>query len=309
MSLCSVQNIGLGNLAEVATLNRLADEYGLDSISLGNVLGFAMEASEKGLIALKIDWGDLDATKTLIKDIAYRRGIGDLLAEGVRSAAEKIGGGSADWAMHVKGLEVTAYDCHLAPEMALAYATSSIGAHHKDAWVITDEIRMGRDNYDLAKVNHLIQTQRVRGGLFESLGVCRFPFNSLGFGLEWYQKYLKAATGEDFSLERLNLISDRILNLVRAFWVREYGGKWSRDLDVPPLRWFKEPLTQGKLKGAKLDPARYNTMLDSYYLKRGWDSNGVPTKETLERLSLTDVARQLEMDLEVNMTLQNTPFP
>jgi aldehyde:ferredoxin oxidoreductase len=302
-------NIGLGNLAEVATLNRMADEFGFDSISLGNVLGFAMEASEKGLIPLKIDWGNLDATKALIEDIAYRRGIGALLAEGVRSAAAKIGGGSADWAMHVKSLEVTAYDCHLAPEMALAYATSAIGAHHKDAWVITAEIKMGRDNYDPAKVDHLIQTQLIRGGLFEALGVCRFPYNSLGFGLEWYQKYLKAATREDYSLERLNQISDRILNLVRAFWVREYADKWSREMDLPPMRWFKEPLTQGTLKGAKLDQKKYNLMLESYYQKRGWDRNGVPTKETLERLDLADVASQLEKGRQVNMTVQNTPFP
>jgi aldehyde:ferredoxin oxidoreductase len=302
-------NIGLGKLTEVATLNRMADEFGFDSISLGNVLGFAMEASEKGLIPLKIDWGNFEATKALIEDIAYRRGTGDLLAEGVRSAAAKIGGGSADWAMHVKGLEVTAYDCHMAPEMALAYATSSIGAHHKDAWVITAEIKMGRDSYDTAKVDHLIQTQLVRGGLFEALGVCRFPYNSLGFGLEWYQKYLKAATGKDFSLEQFNQISDRILNLVRAFWVREYGEQWSRSLDVPPKRWFNEPLTEGTLKGAKLDQIKYNTMLDSYYQKRGWDKNGVPTKETLERLGLGDVASRLRRDVQVNMTAQNTPFP
>ena len=288
-------NIGLGNLAQVATLNRLADEFGFDAISLGSVLGFAMEASEKRLISEKIGWGDFEAIKALINDIAYKRGLGAVLAEGVRSASATIGKGSSDWAMHVKGLEVTAYDCHTAPGMALAYGTSSIGAHHKDAWVITWEINAGREKYDDAKVDNLIKTQLLRGGVFEALTVCRFPHGSLGFEFEWYQKYLQASTGHNFSLEQLNQIGDRILNLIRAFWVREYGAKWSRDLDFPPMRWFKEPLTEGPLKGAILDYEKYNAMLDIYYQKRGWSKDGVPTRETFEKLGLADVASQLTL--------------
>jgi aldehyde:ferredoxin oxidoreductase len=275
-------------------LNRMADEFGFDSISLGNVLGFAMEASEKGLIAEKIRWGQFEETKALINDIAYRRGLGAVLAEGVRAASATIGNGSSDWAMHVKGLEVSGYDCHAAPGMALAYGTSSIGAHHKDAWVITWEIKAGRGNYDEEKVDYLIKTQLIRGGLFEALTVCRFPYNSLGFELEWYQKYLRAATGVEFSLEQLNQISDRMLNLMRAFWVREYKEKWTRDLDVPPMRWFKEPLTEGALKGSVLDYEKYNSMLSTYYEKRGWDERGIPKKSTLERLGLVDEAKQLD---------------
>jgi len=308
-------NIGLGNLRQVATLNRMADELGFDSISLGNVLGFAMEASEKGLIAEKIRWGQFEETKALINDIAYRRGLGAVLAEGVRAASAAIGNGSSDWAMHVKGLEVSGYDCHAAPGMALAYGTSSIGAHHKDAWVITWEIKAGRGNYDEEKVDYLIKTQLIRGGLFEALTVCRFPYNSLGFELEWYQKYLRAATGIEFSLEQLNQISDRILNLMRAFWVREYKEKWTRDLDVPPMRWFKEPLTEGTLKGSMLDFKKYNDMLNTYYEKRGWDERGIPKKPTLERLGLVDEANQLDtyVKLEENQPTvstpsQNTPF-
>ena len=287
-------NIGLGNLAQVATLNRMADELGFDAISLGNVLGFAMEASEKGLIAEKIRWGQFEEIKALINDIAYRRGLGAVLAEGVRAASKAIGNGSSDWAMHVKGLEVSAYDCHAAPGMALAYGTNSIGAHHKDAWLITWEIKAGRENYDAGKVDYLIKTQLIRGGLFEALTVCRFPYNSLGFELEWYQKYLRAATGVEFSLDQLNRISDRILNLMRAFWVREYKEKWTRDLDVPPMRWFKEPLTEGALKGAILDYEKYKVMLSTYYKKRGWDGRGIPTKFTLEQLGLTEEAKQLD---------------
>lgn len=307
-------NIGMGNLAQASTINRLADEYGFDSISLGNVIGFAMEASAKGLVTDKIEWGDFEKTKALASDIAYRRGLGAVLAEGVRSACKVVGGGSADWAMHVKGLEISAYDCHAAPGMALAYGTSSIGAHHKDAWVITWEIKTGRASYDEGKVDFLIKTQLIRGGLFEALTVCRFPYNSLGFELDWYQKYLKAATGHDFSLDDLNRISDRILTLIRAFWVREYAAKWSRELDVPPMRWFKEPLTEGNLKGSVLDLQKYNAMLSTYYEKRGWDERGVPTKATMDQLELVEDARQLStyVQLEeqplVNTTVRNTPL-
>ncbi|MGZ4850154.1 MAG: aldehyde ferredoxin oxidoreductase family protein [Candidatus Bathyarchaeia archaeon] len=286
-------NIGMGNLAQVSNLNRMADQLGIDAISLGNSIGFAMEASEKGLITDKIGWGEFEKIKVLINDIAYRRGLGVILSEGVRSASGVIGNGSSDWAMHVKGLEISAYDCHAAPGMALAYGTNSIGAHHKDAWLITWEIKAGRENYDSAKVDFLIKTQLIRGGLFEALTVCRFPYNSLGFELEWYQKYLKASTGIDFSLEQLNQISDRILTLMRAFWVREYREKWSRNLDVPPMRWFKEPLTEGALKGSLLSMEKYNSMLSSYYQKRGWDERGVPTKAILNQLGLAHEAKQL----------------
>jgi aldehyde:ferredoxin oxidoreductase len=307
-------NIGMGNLAEVATLNRIADACGFDSISLGNVLGFAIEASEKGLISEKISWGDFEKIRELINDICYRRGLGAILAEGVRSASEVIGNSSSNWAMHVKGLEVSAYDCHAAPGMALAYGTSSIGAHHKDAWVITWEIKVGRSNYDSIKVDHLIQNQLIRGGLFEALTVCRFPYNSLGLDLSWYLKYLKAATGLEFTLDQLNEISDRILNLVRAFWVREYNGNWNRKVDFPPTRWFKEPLSEGILKGSMLDYDKYNRMLSTYYEKRGWDERGIPTKVTLKRLGLSQEAKQLEtyVKLEqqttVNTTAQSKPF-
>ncbi len=286
-------NIGLGNLGQVAALNRVADELGLDTISLGNVLGFAMEASEKGLIEEKVSWGKFKETKALISDIAYRRGLGNVLAEGVRSAAATVGGASANWAMHVKGLEITAYDCHAAPAMALAYATSAVGAHHKDAWVIGWEVQFGRDNYSEEKVDKVIEFQRLRGGIFESLVVCRFPHIQLGFELEWYTKFLHAATGLEFKWNTLNQIADRTLNLIRAFWVREYGDKWTKEMDVPPARWFKEPLTKGPLKGAKLDPVKYDIMLQKYYKKRGWDSRGIPKKITLVKLGLPDVAKKL----------------
>jgi len=287
-------NIGLSNLRQVAALNRVADELGLDTISLGNVLGFAMETSEKRRIPERIQWGKFKEAKALINDIAYRRGFGDVLAEGVRATAAKIGHGTENWAMQVKGLEVTAYDCHAAPAMALSYATSSIGAHHKDAWVISWEIQFGRESYSEEKINKVIEMQRLRGGIFESLIVCRFPYAELGFELEWYTKYLHAATGREIPLNDLIYTADKTLNLIRAFWIREYASNWARNMDFPPVRWFKEPLTEGPLKGSVLDASKYNVMLNKYYRKRGWDERGIPKKTTLKKLGLSNVANQLK---------------
>jgi len=287
-------NIGLGDLKQVAVLNRLADDYGIDTISLGNVIGFAMEASEKKLIDHKIEWGDFDEARVLTEDIVYRRGIGGLLADGVQSAAEKLGGDASIWAMHVKGLPISAYDCHTAPGMALAYGTSPIGAHHKDAWVISWEVSVGRDTYSEAKVDKVVEFQRIRGGMFESLVTCRFPWIELGFELEWYPRFLKAATGVEMTLDDLYTIADRIYTLIRAFWVREYKTRWSSAQDYPPARWFDEPLTKGPYKGTTLNRDRYEVMLQWYYQRRGWDHRGIPTEATLKRLGLGDVAQELK---------------
>ncbi len=281
-------NIGLGDMAQVCVLNRMADELGLDSISLGNVLGFAVEASQKGLVDEKLSWGSFADAKELAEDIAFRRGLGNVFADGVRLASRKIGGHSANWAMQIKGLEISGYDCHTAPAMALAYATSPIGAHHKDAWVIGWEMSHDRFGYGDEKAQHVIQTQNMRGA-FELLGVCRFSLVNMGLEREWFPEYLSLATGHKFNWDILASRAESAFSLIRAFWIRENGGVWSSGLEIPPPRWFKEPLTEGPLKGSKLDLEKFNILLQSYYRMRGWDPNGVPTKPTLAKLGLTEV--------------------
>jgi len=288
-------DIGLGDLKKISVLNRLADEYGIDTISVGNAIGFAMEASEKKLLKEKIEWGDFDAAKTLLEDIVFKRNdIGRLLANGVKYAAEKLGNNSKDWAMQVKGLEISAYDCHFAPAMALSFGTSPIGAHHKDAWVIAWEVQVGRESYTREKVAKVIELQRIRGGVFECLTACRLPWIELGFELDWYPKFLKAATGMEFTFDELYRIADRIYTLIRAFWIREFRGRWGREMDIPPARWFKEPLTKGRYKGKTLDLEKYNQMLSWYYEMRGWDERGVPTKKALKDLGLENIITELE---------------
>ena len=288
-------NIGIGDLRKVATLIRMCDELGLDTIGAGNVIGFAMEAAEKKIIDLDITWGDFDGAKKLLTNIAYMRGHGAILGLGVKAAVEKIGSGASDFAVHAKGLECSAYDCHLCPGMALGYGTSPIGAHHKDAWVISWEISTGRRaEYNPEKADKVIEFQRIRGGMFESLVTCRFPWIELGFELDHYPPYFEAATGVKTSLDEMWALGDRVYALIRAFWVREFGGSWSRQMDYPPKRWFDEPLTKGPLKGAHLDRDMYDKLLQTYYKKRGWDENGIPTRTTMEQLQLNEEAAELE---------------
>ncbi len=293
-------NIGVGDLKQVGTLNRICDELGLDTIGAGNAIGFAMEASEKGLIDLDIAWGDFEGSKKLLTDIAYMRGVGATLGLGTKKAAEKIGKGAGDFAIHVKGLECSAYDCHLCPGMALSFGTSPIGAHHKDAWVISWEISSGkRAEYGPEKADKVIEFQRIRGGMFESLVACRFPWIELGFELDHYPPYFEAATGVKMSLDDFWALGDRVYSLIRAFWVREFGGKWDRHMDYPPKRWFDEPLTKGALKGKHLDKEKYDGLLQVYYERRGWDDRGIPTKATMNRLKLEKEAAELEKYVEL----------
>jgi aldehyde:ferredoxin oxidoreductase len=298
-------NLGIANLNRVSVLNRIADQMGMDTISLGGVLAFAMEATEKGLLDDGIHFGDYKKAKELALDIAYRRGeLGSLLAEGVMRASQKIGG--EEFAMHVKGLEVSGYNCFAYPAMALAFATSSIGAHHKEAWVIAWEIGTApiegeqkkeveyKITYDPEKAAKVIELQRLRGGLFEMLTACRLPWVEIGLTLEWYPKFLEAITGVKYTWDDLYKAADRVYALIRAYWVREFNGNWDRKMDYPPKRWFVESLKSGKLKGSHLEEDKYDALLSEYYKLRGWDERGIPKKETLKELNLDYVIPELE---------------
>jgi aldehyde:ferredoxin oxidoreductase len=176
--------------------------------------------------------------------------------------------------------------------MALSFGTSPIGGSHKDAWVIAWEISTDRLSYSKEKVEKLIEFQRIRGGFFECATVCRLPWVEVSFGLHWYPEYLEAITGNRMSWEDFYKIGDRIYHLIRAYWKREipqFGRAW----DYPPDRWFEEPLPRGKMKGMKLDRQKYDQMLSWYYELRGWDQNGIPTKETLDHFGLREASKEM----------------
>jgi aldehyde:ferredoxin oxidoreductase len=300
-------NLGIDDLPRVGVLNYMADDYGLDTISLGSVLGMAAEASQNGVLGEEFKFGDYEKAKSLVTRLTMKSDdIGSLLAEGTRNMAAHWGGNAENWAIQVKGLECSAYNAATIPGMALSFATSPIGAHHKDAWVIAWEISESeRESYGKEKAEKVIELQRIRGGMFESLVTCRFPWIELGYELDNYPKFLQSVTGKsDWNIEKVFEVADRIYSLIRAFWIREYydkGDVWNRTMDHPPIRWFNEKLKgEGPYAGQNLSREKYESLLDYYYDLRGWDSRGIPKQSTLDRLGLTETSKQLSNIVTLN---------
>jgi len=290
-------NLDLYDIQQVATLNYLCDDFGMDTMSAGGVLSFYADAIEQGAAEGDLRFGDFAGFRDLLTDIAHRRGpVGDLLAEGTMRAARVIGGGSEAYAMQVKGLEVSAYNCKFIPGMALAFGVSPIGAHHKESWIISYEItQTPRESYGRDKAQKVVDLQRIRGGMFESIVSCRFPWVELGFGLENYPKYYNTVTGRDWELEDFWPSADRIYALMKLFWLRE-SPDTDRRADYPPAVWF-DPAnadTEGPIAGRHLEYDRYDALLQHYYDIRGYDDRGIPTRETLERLGLAAEAAAAE---------------
>jgi aldehyde:ferredoxin oxidoreductase len=305
-------NLEIFDLPQVASLNYLCDDYGMDTISTGSVLAFYADAIDRGDITGDFTFGDAEKAKTLIKKIAYRSEEGDFLAQGTMRMADKIGKNSNAYAMQIKGLEISAYNCKFTPGMALSFGTCSIGAHHKEAFMIgfeTDEslrhegaqtiARDGdaalRESYDKEKAKKVIELQRIRGGLFECIVSCRFPWIELGFEIDRYVDYFNQSTGLNWSLNDFWRMADRIYALNRAFWVREFND-WNRDRDCPPKAWFdpENADKEGIIAGKILEYDKYQQLLDYYYEFRGWDERGIPMQKTMEALGLEKEMRQLE---------------
>ena len=283
-------DVGIPDIEDVAYANYLCDELGIDTISAGNVIAFAIECFEKGIITtedtdgLALSFGDSEGVFELIQKIAKREGIGDVLAEGVRYAAEVFGGGSSDFAMQIKGLEISGYESRDAPAMMLAYMTADIGAHHNRAWAITYDIEVGRDGVTPDKAAKVIELQHIRP-LLDALGGCRLQWVELGMPLDYYVPAMKTITGIDRSWDDLIHVAERVWNLTRSFWVREMDG-FGREWDYPPPRWYTDPVPTGPSEGKLITKENVDKLLDMYYEQRGWDQNGIPTREKLDQLGL-----------------------
>jgi len=290
-------NLEIFDLAQMGSLNYLCDDYGIDTMSAGCVLSFYADAIDHGAAAGDYGFNDPKGSKRLLGEIARRSsGIGDILAEGSMRAAHKFGRNSIDYAMQVKGLEVAAYNCKFIPGMALAFGVSPIGAHHKESWVITFELKQSvRESYGPEKAQKVVDLQRIRGGLFEFIVACRFPWIENGWSLENYPKYFKLVSGLDWTLDDFWTVSDRIYSLIKLFWLREYPGT-DRKADYPPAVWF-DPTnvdTEGPIAGKHLEFDKYDGLLQHYYDIRGYDKRGIPTKATLARLGTAAEGRAAE---------------
>lgn len=277
-------NLGVDNFAAVLCASQMCDEFGIDTISTGNLVGAVIEGYEKGIISLNelegrpITWGDEDSILELIRKIAQREGIGNILADGSKRVIK-------EWPemkkliLEVKGLEQSAYDSRAGASMALAYATSDIGAHHTRAWTIAKEIELGKDWSDDEKVDLLIYHQTLRP-LFDMLGVCRLPWIELGLNEGHYENFYNYITGNEATLSELLDKSNQIYNLTRMINTRK---GMSRKDDTLPYKVHSCPIQTGATAGKVIDQEYFEKLLDLYYKKRGWDENGIPSPE-IEKL-------------------------
>jgi len=308
--------VAFGPLCEIADLgavskaNELCNAYSLDTISAGSAIAFAMECYEDGILTkedtggLELRFGNADAMLQLLEMVAYRKGIGDLLAEGVKRASDKLGKGSSRFAMHVKGKELAMHDPRGKTGVGLGYALSPSGADHMQAahdhafakpsrYVESLGIVEGIDplSLDAEKVRMFVYAH-LWWGLLDCLGVCKFIFIPHSAGVltpHHLVDLVNASTGWETSLWSLMKSSERGLDLARCFNVRE---GFTRADDNLPQRLFDE-LKSGRQKGAKINEQDFQRALQLYYEMMGWNQDGVPRATKLQELDLEWTLQQI----------------
>ncbi|MBE0481600.1 MAG: aldehyde ferredoxin oxidoreductase family protein [Dehalococcoidia bacterium] len=288
------------DLGATVKADRMCCELGLDTISTGNTIGFAYELFEKGILTtrdtggLVLRYGDPEPMIKLIDKIGYRHGIGDILAEGVKRAAQRIGKGSEQYAMHVKGLEMPGYEPRSLKALGMNYALSNMGANHCYGYSQQEmgnprprlvDAAADEGKGDIVKYNHDFVAA------VELVNACTFATHNLElFGLEIIGQMLLAALGESKygSADYLWHAGEKVYNLERCFNIRE---GFARKDDALPARMHSEPL-QGGLRDGELY-RKPDAIIDEYYKARGWDQNGIPTGETLAALGLSELDRDI----------------
>jgi len=281
-------NLGLKSIEDIAYLNSRCNELGMDTISLGGVLGFAIEAYEKGAITKKdlnnneIGWGKTEELAKLIEDIANRNGkIPSLLAEGVKIASEKIGKGTKDFAVQIKGLEIPGYDPRGTFGMAIAYATSDRGACHQRAWTVRAELQdPNLQRFSFKNKAKIVKDVQDSIASFFSLVFCDFAPISIEHCVELWN----LATGFNHTTDTYLKAGERIWNLIRLFNLRE--GMDPAD-DNLPIRFTKESFTKGHAKDVFIKKEDFEESLKEYYTFRGWTQSGIPTSSKLKELGLS----------------------
>ncbi|MBI3469109.1 MAG: aldehyde ferredoxin oxidoreductase family protein [Planctomycetes bacterium] len=295
---------GVGDLKKIALANQLMSQYVLDSISTGVVVGFALEAYEKGLltkddVGFELEYGNPDVMVRLVEMIGKRDGVGDLLAEGVARAAKKLGPEAEAFALHVRGQELPMHEPRGKKSLAIAYATSPTGADHMEAPhdPIYEGFYAGKhalaplgliepvDMLDLGpkKVRAFTYAQKL-WSVYNVVGMCDFVGVPIGkLELEPLVRYFNSVTGWDMSLWEMAKAAERSSALFRLYNHREGLGTAH---DTLPQRMF-EPLEKGALKGHRIDPDQFQTALRDYYEMMGWDrATGLPTRAKLAELEL-----------------------
>jgi len=292
--------VGNGDLALALKCVELANRYGMDAIALSEVIAWAMECTQRGLLSaseadgLDLSWGNGETILALIHKVARREGFGDLLADGVRAAAEKLGRG-AELAMHGKGLELFQADVRTIKAYGLGNAVSSRGADHlrSEPWFeFSNDPQEGIRRYGIPETAFRLASKgkglvvkhfEEMAAISDALGVCKNTYNNMEV-LSWDEtaELLRATTGWEIDGQEVRRIGERIVNLERLFIARE---GIDRRADTLPQRFVAEPLVDdGESSGSIVE---LEAMLDEYYRARGWDvRTGLPTQEKLDELGL-----------------------
>jgi aldehyde:ferredoxin oxidoreductase len=296
--------VGNSDLALALRCVALANRYGMDAISLTEVISWAMECHQRGLLSaeeadgLNLEWGNADTILTLIHKVAHREGFGDFLADGVRRASQRLGRGSDVLAMHGKGLEVFQADPRAIKGYGLGNAVASRGADHlrSEPWFeLSNDPEEGIRRFGLPETAFRLETRgkgllvkhyEEMAAISDSMEVCKNTYNNMEV-LSWEDtaELLQAATGWNFTGEEVRLVGERIVNLERLIIARE---GITREDDRLPQRFLDQQMPEGSgpSTGSTL---QLDQMLDEYYRARGWDQDsGLPTRRKLEELGLAD---------------------
>jgi len=307
---------GIDDLAAIAKANELCNKYGMDTISCGATISWAFEAWSEGKLTaeetggLDLTWGNAEAMVKLTGMVARREGFGDVLAEGSERAAARIGRGTEAYLITSKGQEAPAHMPQVKRSLALIYAVNPFGADHQSSEhdpAYEDDFEFYEDrlamlgltdpqetqSLNAEKVRYARKTQYLYSAL-DSFDLCQFVYGPAWqlYGPDQIVTAIQAITGwDDFSIEELQEIGERRLNLMRAFNARE---GIDRNGDKLPEKFFKKALKGGASDGLKLDRDEFEAALDVYYQQSGWDvESGIPTRSTLENLDLGWVAEQI----------------
>ena len=290
-------NCGVDRLDAIIEAMRLCNYYGIDGISAGVTVGFSMDLYKNGILSkenteeMDLNFGSHEALIEMIKKIGTRDGwLGDILAEGTKRAAEKIGKGAEKYANHIKGLELPGYDIRGLKTAALGFAVSFRGACHLRSGAYSPDVKGKVNRFIIEKGRgKIIMENEDQYNVIDSLILCKFSRGTYYDGLDDMANYYTLATGIKVTAEDLRKAGERINNLARLFNIRE--GVGTREFDTLPHKIMTVPIPdEGPAKGAVVNKEEFNLGLDDYYAVRGWTRNGIPTVEKLNELDLGEFA-------------------
>jgi aldehyde:ferredoxin oxidoreductase len=287
---------GVDRLDAIIEAMRLCNYYGLDGISAGVVIGFAMDLYERGIITkeqtdgVDLRFGNAEALVQMVKKIGLREGwLGDVLAEGSMRAAQKIGKGAEEYACHIKGLELPGYDLRSLKTAALGFSVSFRGGCHLRNGAYSPDVKGKVNRFKIEKGRgKMIMEEGDVYNVIDSLILCKFSRGTYYDGLNDMAKYYTLATGIPITAAELKKAGERIENLARLVNIRE--GIGTREHDTLPYKIMNVPLPDSLANGAVVSVEEFQLGLDDYYEVRGWTKDGIPTVEKLDELGLQEFA-------------------